>query len=307
MKRRKALSFEKKQQYMGYVFVLPVVLGILLIFIPNMFMTLQFSFNEVVINGSERYTLVPRGLQYYKTALTTDPEFIPRVVQSYRSLATNVPVILIFSMLIASMLNQNFHGRAVARAIFFIPVIISTGVLKGVESGIIGMMGSAGVSTGSALDGALTFNMSEFLTNLNFNSSLIAIVEAAVQNIYSILISSGMQIYIFLAGIQEIPDYLYEAAAIEGCSKWESFWKITFPMLAPQIAVNFVYTVVICGQESPALSYANHLGSYGGNYGLSNAMSVLYFLTLLVLLGCIFGVFSRFSGLSSMERGGSKK
>ena len=307
MKNKRLVSFEKRQQYMGYFFVFPVILGILFVFIPNMFTTLQFSFNEVVVDGSERYSLVPRGIEYYKTALTTDPEFIPRMISSYRTLAINVPVILIFSMLIASLLNQNFRGRAAARAIFFIPVIISTGILKNVESGIIGMMGDAGVSTGSALDGALAFNMSGFLTSLNFNETLIGIVESSVKNIYSILISSGMQIYIFLAGIQEIPDYLYEAAAIEGCSKWESFWKITFPMLSPQIAVNLIYTIVMVGQGSDALTYANHLGTSGGNYGLSNAMSVLYFLTLLIVLGAVFGIMGRFSGMSSMERGNSKK
>jgi len=304
---RKPISFEKKQGLIGWLFCIPVLIGILFVFLPNLFMTMEFSLNDVKIVGGQGYTLEWKGLQYYKDALTYDPSFIPNTVASYKTLFTNVPVIIIFSMLIASMLNQKFRGRAIARAIFFIPVLVSTGILLEIENYIMGNVAAAGVETGGSLDGVLTFNISELLSMLNFNDTLIGIIESAVGNIYTILISSGMQIYIFLAGIQEIPDYLYEAASIEGCSVWESFWKITFPMLAPQMAVNIVYTMVIEGQKSKALSYAQGVGSIKGNYGLANAMSMIYLFTLLVLIGILFFVFSRFSMLSNSEKAGAKK
>ena len=304
---KKHTSFEKKQKIIGWLFCIPILVGILLVFLPNLFMTAEFSLNDVKIVGDQGYTLDWKGLQYYKEALTKDPGFIPNTVASYKTLFTNVPVIIIFSMLIASLLNQNFKGRAIARAIFFIPVLVSTGILLEMESTIMGNVVSAGVETGGSLDEVLTFNMSEFLSMLKFNDTLIGIIESAVGNIYTILISSGMQIYIFLAGIQEIPDYLYEAASIEGCSPWESFWKITFPMLAPQMAVNIIYTVVVEGQKSKALAYAQSVGSIKGNYGLANAMSMLYLFTVLLLIGVMFWVFSRFSMLSDSERAGAKK
>ena len=288
---------------MGYFFIFPLILGILFIFLPNLITTFQFSMNDVQINGSEGYSLSFRGFEYYIIALTRDANFIPYTISAFKDMLINVPVILIFSMLMASILNQKFHGRAVARAIFFIPVLLSTGILSEIEGYIMGNISSAGLSTGGSLDSVLNFNMGEFLASMNFNDFLIGIVESAVSNIYTVLKSSGMQIYIFLAGIQEIPDYLYEAAQIEGCSKWEAFWKITFPMLSPQIAVNLIYTIVDVGQGSRPLYYASTLG----NYGQETAMCMIYLAALAVVLLLVFGVLGKLGIISAGESAGAKQ
>ncbi len=306
--RKKPVSLQAKQQRVGYFFVLPLLLGIFLIFIPNIITTAQFSFNDVKINGSEGYSLVWQGWKYYNEALRKDATFIPSIVSSYKKMLINIPIILIFSMLMASVLNQKFHGRGIARAIFFIPVLLSTGIMIELDRGFLsGSVISSGVSTGSSLDNVLKFDMSAMLASLNFNKSLIGIVESAVSNIHSILESSGMQIYIFLAGIQEIPEYLYEAAAIEGCSKWESFWKITFPMLSPQIAVNLIYTIVIVGQDSEALYNATSQATSLGRYGLSTAMCMIYLATLAVTIALLFLVLNKIGIVSSSESAGVKK
>ncbi len=288
---------------MGYFFIFPLILGILFVFLPNLITTFQFSMNDVQINGSEGYSLSFRGFEYYIIALTRDANFIPYTISAFKDMLINVPVILIFSMLMASILNQKFHGRAVARAIFFIPVLLSTGILSEIEGYIMGNISSAGLSTGGSLDSVLNFNMGEFLASMNFNDFLIGIVESAVSNIYTVLKSSGMQIYIFLAGIQEIPDYLYEAAQIEGCSKWEAFWKITFPMLSPQIAVNLIYTIVDVGQGSRPLYYASTLG----NYGQETAMCMIYLAALAVVLLLVFGVLGKLGIISAGESAGAKQ
>ena len=303
----KPLTLEKKQKLEGYFFLFPVILGILLIFLPNLILTIRFSLNDVEIVPGQGYSLIWQGFEYYKEAFTGDAGFIPTLIASYKTTFVNVPVIVIFSMLIATLLNQKFHGRAIARVIFFLPVILSTGILLETEGAIMNTVNSAGVDTGAVVDNVLKFDMSELLTSLNFNETLIGIVESAVNNIYNILISSGIQIYIFLAGIQEIPDSLYEAASVEGCSKWESFWKITFPMLAPQMAVNIIYTLVIEGESSRVMAYANNIGSSLGDYGLSNSMAIIYLMTLLVVIAALFGVFRRFYMLSESERVGGKK
>ena len=288
---------------MGYFFIFPLILGILFVFLPNLITTFQFSMNDVQINGSEGYSLSFRGFEYYIIALTRDANFIPYTISAFKDLLINVPVILIFSMLMASILNQKFHGRAVARAIFFIPVLLSTGILSEIEGYIMGNISNAGLNTGGSLDSVLNFNMGEFLASMNFNDFLIGIVESAVSNIYTVLKSSGMQIYIFLAGIQEIPDYLYEAAQIEGCSKWEAFWKITFPMLSPQIAVNLIYTIVDVGQGSRPLYYASTLG----NYGQETAMCMIYLAALAVVLLLVFGVLGKLGIISAGESAGAKQ
>lgn len=294
MARKHSVSLQKKQQRMGYFFIFPLILGVVFVFLPNLLMTIQFSVSDVVIHGSEGYTLTPRGLEYYWNALTVDANFLPRLAESYKDMLINVPVILVFSLFISTLLNQKFHGRAVARAIFFIPVLLATGILDEVETSILGTMNNAAMETGGTMDGALNFDLGNMLSQMNFNQTLIDIVESAVTNIYSVLKNSGMQIYIFLAGLQEIPTYLYEAAEVEGCSKWEGFWKITFPMLTPQIAVNLVYTLVVTGQGGTVLSYANMMGTTQGNYGLGTAMIVLYLISLAIVLSLLFALMARF-------------
>lgn len=298
MKRKKVISLGRKQQRYGYLFTLPVIIGFVFIFIPNLLMTIQFSLNDVQINGNEGYTLLWRGLDYYYEALFKNAHFVPKVVTSYQDMIVDVPVILIFSLLVSCLINQKFKGRALARAIFFIPVFLTAGVLGEIEGGILGSVNGGGIDTGTALDGALAFDMAELLTRINFNETLIGIVQSAVSNIYSILTSSGVQIYIFLAGIQEIPEYMYEAAAIEGCSKWESFWKITVPMMVPQIIVNLVYTIIIVGERSEVIKFIKQ-GTSFMNYGLCTAMSMLYLATLAIFLGIIFAILSRVNKVST--------
>ncbi len=298
MKRKKVVSLDRKQQRYGYLFTLPVIIGFVFIFFPNLLMTIQFSLNDVQINGSEGYTLIWKGLEYYNEALFKNQHFIPKVVASYKEMFVDVPVILIFSLLVSCLINQKFKGRAAARAIFFIPVFLTAGALGMIETDILGSVNSGGIDTGTALDGALAFDMTALLTRINFNDSLIGIVQSAVSNIYSILTSSGMQIYIFLAGIQEIPEYMYEAASIEGCSRWESFWKITVPMMVPQIIVNLVYTIVIVGARSEVLEYVKQGTTYM-NAGLTTAMSMIYLATLAIFLGILFAILSRVNKAST--------
>lgn len=286
-------SLQRLQKRAGIFFIFPLLLGILFILIPNLFMTFQFSLNDIVIQGDKGYTLVSKGFKYYVYALRSDANFIPDLVLSYQKMLVDVPVILIFSIFIANLLNQKFHGRGIARAVFFIPILLSTGIFDAIEAATQTSMGSLSITTGSSIDSMMSFNAADLLNNINFNPVLIGIVKSAIANIYQILKLSGMQIFIFLAGLQEIPDYMYEAAEVEGCSKWESFWKITFPMLIPQMMVNFVYTIVDSGQGGDVLGYANQICNVQGNYGLGTAMIILYLLTLAVLLAIVFWIFAR--------------
>lgn len=277
---------------MGYFFILPLILGIAFIFLPNLIMLVQFSVSDVIINGSKGYDTHFIGFVSYYQALFVDPNFIPyNLPNAYKQTFINVPVILIFSLFISVLLNQKFHGRAAARAIFFLPVILATGLLDDFEKTLTG--GATATMQAVSGDYLTTFKLGQMLSDLNFSQALIDIIESAVTGIYSVLKNSGMQIYIFLAGLQEIPLYLYEAAEVEGCSKWESFWKITFPMLTPQILVNLVYTMVAIGQGGPVLGYANHLASREGRYSLGMAMIVLYLISLAIVLLLIFGILAR--------------
>lgn len=288
MKRSHSLSYMERRARKGYLFMLPLFFGLALVFIPSLVRTVIFSFNEITI-GSFGYKLTFQGWQYYQTALTKDPQIVPDMVASLRTLLINIPIILIFSLFIATLLNQRFRGRLIARMIFFLPVILTTGILVRFDAPAMNMV-SQTVDTGSDSSLALVGGLSSMLASLNFSDTLTGIISSAVSNIYSVVTASGIQIFIFLAGLQEIPRSLYEAAAVEGCSKWELFWKITFPMIMPQMTINAVYTIVDSFTDPTGIfTYISELGTQQ-QYSLATAASILYLICLGVVIAAVMAI-----------------
>lgn len=288
MKRSHSLSYMERRARKGYLFMLPLFFGLALVFIPSLVRTVIFSFNEITI-GSFGYKLTFQGWQYYQTALTKDPQIVPDMVASLRTLLINIPIILIFSLFIATLLNQRFRGRLIARMIFFLPVILTTGILVRFDAPAMNLV-SQTVDTGSDSSLALVGGLSSMLASLNFSDTLTGIISSAVSNIYSVVTASGIQIFIFLAGLQEIPGSLYEAAAVEGCSKWELFWKITFPMIMPQMTINAVYTIVDSFTDPTGIfTYISELGTQQ-QYSLATAASILYLICLGVVIAAVMAI-----------------
>lgn len=288
MKRSHSHSYMERRARKGYLFMLPLFFGLALVFIPSLVRTVIFSFNEITI-GSFGYKLTFQGWQYYQTALTKDPQIVPDMVASLRTLLINIPIILIFSLFIATLLNQRFRGRLIARMIFFLPVILTTGILVRFDAPAMNLV-SQTVDTGSDSSLALVGGLSSMLASLNFSDTLTGIISSAVSNIYSVVTASGIQIFIFLAGLQEIPRSLYEAAAVEGCSKWELFWKITFPMIMPQMTINAVYTIVDSFTDPTGIfTYISELGTQQ-QYSLATAASILYLICLGVVIAAVMAI-----------------
>lgn len=288
MKRSHSFSYMERRARKGYLFMLPLFFGLALVFIPSLVRTVIFSFNEITI-GSFGYKLTFQGWQYYQTALTKDPQIVPDMVASLRTLLINIPIILIFSLFIATLLNQRFRGRLIARMIFFLPVILTTGILVRFDAPAMNLV-SQTVDTGSDSSLALVGGLSSMLASLNFSDTLTGIISSAVSNIYSVVTASGIQIFIFLAGLQEIPGSLYEAAAVEGCNKWELFWKITFPMIMPQMTINAVYTIVDSFTDPTGIfTYISELGTQQ-QYSLATAASILYLICLGVVIAAVMAI-----------------
>jgi len=284
-KKRKGSSLEKTRAKYGYIFSLPLILGSLL-FARNMIQTILFSINETIIETGG-YSLKWAGFQYYYKAFFVDPKFIQYVVSSLGEILVQVPVILVFSLFMAMVLNQEFKGRVVARAIFFLPVILSTGIITKVET-------NAGMNTlmsiRDALDAGETaggLELTQLLISMNFNETLTEIVVDAANGINTIVNSSGVQIFVFLAAFQQIPPSVYEAAQVEGCSKWVLFWKIVIPMTAKQIIVAGVYTIidVFTRSDSKLFDYIYKMAYEGNQYSYAMAMYLIYALGLAVMLG----------------------
>ena len=195
--------------------------------------------------------------------------------------------IMVFSFFVALILNQKFKGRALVRAIFFLPVILSSGVILGLETenSLISTMQVAIEENTSGV--SITAAVEEILRTAGVGVRAFETVFEIIDNIYNIAISSGIQIIIFLSGLQTISTSMYEAADIEGCTKWESLWKITFPMISSMFLVNWVYTIIdFCMRsDNEVIEKITKVMVQQINYGFSSAMTWIYFLIVIAFVG----------------------
>ena len=291
MKNRAAAGRPRKSRlnktYPGWLFVSPFVFGFAVYFIWVLVDSVKFSFSKINV-GKSGYTLTFLGWENYYQALRVDPDFMQILLSNVISMFTTIPVILIFSLFIAVILNKKMPGRTAFRAIFFIPVVVSVGLIEAADSGnyvLSSMSALAPIETGAqtSTGGLLSFaDVQTLLQGLNFSPTLIEFVTGAVDNIMTVINQSGVQIIIFLVGIQSISPSIYESAVIEGATGWESFWKITFPMISPMILVNLFFSIIDFFTRS-SNCIMQHIKSKGYT-GVASAMSWIYFLVITVIL-----------------------
>ena len=304
-RKRSKGSLDVKKSKMGWVFIAPFLIGFLLIYLPMICESLQFSFSAQNVPPGGGLLLENVGFENYSWALFTDPSFKSTLGSSILQLLFNVPAIVVFSLFMAVLLNQKMRGRAIFRAIFFIPVIVSTGIIESIDlqntladaqqtiSG--GEDGLNGASSGSEIITAMDIN--RLFSGMQIGAGLVNYVATIVQNVYDIVNKSGVQMLIFLAGLQSISPAIYESCYIDGASSWETFWKITFPMISPMILVNAIYTVIdsFTSQSNQVMSYIDdvYLNASGGRV-LSSAMSWIYFVLVILLLGLVALILSTY-------------
>lgn len=288
----------------GYFFIIPFIVGFFVIFLPCVIESLIYSFNDVKIDfGGVIRTFV--GIKNYYDAFLTDTEFRVVLLSALKGILIDTLLIIMFSFFIANVLNQKFVGRSLARAVFFLPVILTTGIVESVErsnamyNAMESVIGTAEEETAIAifdqLGLAVSFRLQNMFANLELNPSIINTVIYALTNTYNIANSSGVQILIFLSALQTIPPSLFEASKIEGATKWEEFWKITFPLLTPMIFVNIVYTVIdtFTNPVYAVLDYIYNVAFIKGKMGLASALSWIYFTIIILVLGMVSLVVSR--------------
>ena len=241
--------------------------------------------------------------QNYQYALFKDSSFTETLVKGMKELAFDVPAILLFSLFMAVLLNQKMAGRALFRAIFFIPVILSTGIMESVEGqNILGsyMEDASGVNDGSGSSTAneivSTMDIERLFSSMKVGQGLVDFVKDMINNIYDIVNRSGVQMLIFLAGLQSISPAIYEACRIDGATAWETFWKITFPMISPMILVNAVYTIIdsFTTDSNSVMKYIQTVYTSSGGMVRSSAMAWMYFLLVMLILALLGGIFSAF-------------
>ncbi len=302
-RKKKIASLDRRKARSGWLFVLPFVIGFVLIYLPMIIQSIQMSMSALIIGGeSADYTLQFVWFANYQEALFVDLDFVPTLITGLTTLAFDIPAILIFSLFMAVMLNQKMAGRAVFRSIFFIPVILSTGIMETIAAADIlneGLDGSGGgVNTGaeeSTTDQLVNaMDLQVLFANMKVGGELVTYVTTAINNIYGIVNRSGVQMLIFLAALQSISPAIYESCKIDGATAWETFWKITFPMISPMILVNGVYTVIdsFTTQSNPVMQYVKNY--YRESNVVSTAMAWIYFIIVMVIVALIAAIFSAF-------------
>ncbi|MCL2202995.1 MAG: sugar ABC transporter permease [Defluviitaleaceae bacterium] len=283
----------------GYLFIMPFVVGFLAFLARPIYQSIRMAFSYVHFGGDVvGFAMEWRGLENISRALFIDPDFNRNVVEELIRMALLVPAVLVFSLFVATLLNRKFPGRGFVRAVFFLPVILASGVLVNIETNnsLLNMVSDqiaeqnamrAGVTSTlemllEGVTGAAAWNPLEYLFNI-------------INQIYFIAMASGIQILIFLAGLQTINPSIYEAASIEGATGWENFWKITFPMISPLILVAVVYSVIdfLVRTDSEVMEQITIQIMRTMNYGFGSAMAWMYFLVIAAVLGILGLIISR--------------
>lgn len=290
--RAKALSTRQKRAIAGYLFISPLVVGVFLLFGPAIVNSIKYSLSQT--DGQFQFYFI--AWDNYKRMLFVEPTFIREIVETFQSLFSNTIVILLYSLFVATILNRNLKGKGFLRAMLFLPVIISTGIVERIQATEeIALMSMSSSIEGQGLLSGLS--LEQFVASLKFSEDLTGVVISAIENIYGIINRSGVQIVIFLAGLQSISSSLYESARVEGASAWESFWKITIPMISPLIVVNAVYTIIdsFTSAENVVMERVFRYITVQINYGYASAAAWIYFIIIILVLAIVIPLISRFA------------
>jgi len=232
VKDKKRMSMKTRRSIEGILFVLPWIIGAALFFAYPLVQSIRYSFSEMVsLAGTE---LRPVGWENYNYLINRSTSYVPAFLEQVYNTPINTIITLVFSLIIAMLINRDMKGKGAFRTIFFIPVLLGTGFI---------METLLGVGVGDVV----TNSSDSMLTNILLKSiggELAGLVTAFLSRITVILWKSGVQIILFLAGLQGISSSLYEASRVDGATEWENFWKITLPLITPIILLNIIYTMI---------------------------------------------------------------
>lgn len=292
MKLRKNVGIETLKSRYAYIFVTPWIIGLLWFFVFPLLQSVLFSFSNVTI-GVGKINLEFVGLKNFEYILTEDPLFVDNLFVELGKMFYTVPLIIIISLVIGILLNAKFKGRMLFRAVYFLPVIIAAGpVLK------LLFMYQSGNITNQAQEEAVAGTMidvSTLIAYIGLPTQISEYLNIALSGLMNIIWNCGIQIVLFIAGTQTIPDLLYEVSKVEGATKWEEFWFITFPLLSQVVILVMLYTIVeMMTLQTNSVMMRAYTIMYSQNYGDASAMLWLYFVIVGIVSALVFWVYMRF-------------
>lgn len=287
----KHLRYETKKKWVGMAFSLPWLLGFIFFFLKPMINSILFSISKIGLNETGPvYTFI--GFGHYHYLFISDPTFLVETIKSALGVFGDLFLTIAFSIFIALILVQRFKGRLVARAMFFLPVIVASGVVIGI---INGDLYSQQLMQGDTAQMQLTV-LTNVLQSTGLSIDLISAIVGTMNSIFSVVWKSGIQILIFMTGLQAIPPSVKEAASVEGATSWEFFWKITFPMIMPVLQLNVIYTVInsFTDASNPIISRMFMLNRTL-DYSYSSAIAWTYFSIVFILVIILYTIINRIS------------
>lgn len=268
----------KRDARVGVLFIMPWIIGACIFLLYPLGASFWYSLNNIrQTPQGKKFTFLAQG--NFTEILFRDADFPLQIIDYLTSTLLSVPIIVVFALIIAMMLNQNIKAKGFFRSVFFLPVIIVSGP-------ILGMLTAEGAGSVTAIDTqAITQAISSFLPR-----ALATPVSDLFTNMITVLWYSGVQILIFLSALQKIDRSMYEAAKIDGGSAWECFWKITLPTIKPMILLNCVYTIVAISNNSQnsiigLIQSSMFSGIKEKGYGYAAAMAWMYSLIVLLIVG----------------------
>lgn len=279
---KKGMSMRQRRTLEGLMFISPWIVGALLFFVYPIIVSIRLSMSDLTsMNGM---IMEWAGLKNFKYLIYNETTYITNFMTAVKNTAINTPITLVFSLFIAMLINRDIKGRGAFRTIFFIPVLLGTGYIMN----ILVNNNASNVVSGGADSALITMIMK------SVGSTLGTYVQTFLSTITTVLWKSGVQIILFLAGLQGIPGSLYEASRCDGATEWENFWKITLPIVSPIILLNFVYTMIdsFTDASNPIISNIQHQFETGG-LDVGAAMGWMYFLFTFIVCIIVLGIMSK--------------
>lgn len=293
MRKRKP-SVLQRYNRMGYWFVLPWVIGFLTLMLGPLLQTIRFATGELTITQTG-YTIQDVGFSHFLYAFGEDANFPKLLANSLWDMVIDVPILLVFSFFAAVLLRRDFRGNKLVKGIFFITVIMSSGVFVQMQNETMNI-NTVQLNSAMSANPAESISIGNYLIEAGLDESLVGYLATPVDALFSVMTRSGVQIFIFLAGLSSISPALYEACSMEGATGWETFWLITFPMTSPLIIVNLIYSIVdsFMSDDNAVLRFIHEQAFSDLDYGYASALSWIYFLAVAAIIGLAIWLISKY-------------
>ena len=294
MRGKPSRALERRKAKYGFMFCLRWIIGFLMFFLLPLVQSVIFAFSKVEIT-TNGFAAEFKGLTYFKYIFLEEASYTDEIMAALGNFAYSVPFIVVFSLIIAIILNQQFRGRLIFRSVFFLPVIISTGVIMNFimeDARAVNMMDSTD-TVSAFMSGFIDFE--EVLGGMGLPEEITTLLLTYIDQIFNLLWTCGIQILLFISGLQAVPQQLYEVSEVEGATTWETFWYVTFPMLANTLLLVIVFTAIdiLTSTNNNVMQNAFDL-MQKQVYDVSSAMLWGYFVAVAAIIGIVFWLLNRF-------------